>query len=519
MAWPRSPLLPKSSRWVRLVILGGIAVTVAFGMQILIGSQSGRSSRQPELVKEAKLPGHVAVLSGLRTQSCSTSNCHGSLTPDLREDAIRADEYFVWLNDPHAEAHRTLFGKKSRAIFHRLGLADEQLRPLEGQADRFHTQWTNCLACHETNSQLSLSAEATDHPAMSVAEGVSCESCHGNAQDWLHRHYRPEWKALSREEKRELGYIPGEDVAARTSRCVSCHVGSSGGDVNHDLIAAGHPALRFESVWYQSRLPQHWKPGRRAATERIAGQTQQPPDTATAHPTRDWLIGQLVTASASLEQLERRASGPSSLASWPEFAEDNCFACHHDLIGNSWRRDRGIPGLAALGSKKSRLSVPWGNWNLELIPILADQFGSRESQEFSVAFGRLRDSFGEGPEAVIHHSRVARSNLEAWLPTVSNLSESDATRMLQQIGQRAPERLISSWDRMATLVLGFAAPYHASHSIPEPLKFAMTRVRFPDDPTAFDSPRNFRSTSDEQPLTANQWIELLRQLSELVPED
>ena len=47
----------------------------------------------------------------------------------------------------------------------------------------------------------------------------------------------------------------------------------------------------------------------------------------------------------------------------------------------------------------------------------------------------------------------------------------------------------------------------------------MTRVRFPDDPTAFDSPRNFRSTSDEQPLTANQWIELLRQLSELVPED
>ena len=121
MAWPRSPLLPKSSRWVRLVILGWIAVTVAFGMQILIGSQSGRSSRQPELVKEAKLPGHVAVLSGLRTQSCSTSNCHGSLTPDLREDAIRADEYFVWLNDPHAEAHRTLFGKKSRAIFHRLG--------------------------------------------------------------------------------------------------------------------------------------------------------------------------------------------------------------------------------------------------------------------------------------------------------------------------------------------------------------------------------------------------------------
>ena len=520
----RSSLLPGSSRWIRLVILAWIAVPAVLGMQILIGSQARRSSQPPELIKEAKLPGHVAVLSGLRTQSCSTSNCHGSLTPDLREDAIRADEYFVWLNDPHAQAHRTLFGEKSRAIFQRLGVADEQLRPLEGQADRFHAAWANCLACHETNSQLALSAGtaesagAADHPAMTAAEGVSCESCHGNAQDWLHRHYRPEWKALSREEERELGYIPGEDVAARTSRCVSCHVGSSGGDVNHDLIAAGHPALRFESVWYQSRLPQHWKPGRRAATERIAGQTQQPPDTATTHPTRDWLIGQLVTASASLEQLERRASGPSSRASWPEFAEDNCFACHHDLMGNSWRRERGIPGLAALGSKKSRLAVPWGNWNLELIPILADQFGSRESQDFSVALGHLRDSIGEGPMEVINQSRVARRHLEAWLPAVSKLSESDAARMLQQIGRSDPEKLVSSWDRTATLVLGFAAPYHASQTIPDPLKIAMNRVRLPDVPVAFDSPRDFRSADNRQSLTANQWIELLRQLSELVPE-
>lgn len=514
----RSSLPPKWTRGICLVVLGWIAVPVVLGMQILIDNHSGPSFQRPEPGAEARLVGKAISQSGLRTQSCSTSNCHGSLTPDIREEEIRRDEYFVWLDDPHAHAHRTLFGEKSRAIFQRLGVTDEHLRPLEGQADRFHAQWTNCLACHETNSQLSVSAGTADHPVIPAAEGVSCESCHGNAQDWLHRHYRSDWKTLRPESQRELGYIPGKDVAAQTQRCVSCHVGSNGGDVNHDLIAAGHPPLRFEFVWYQSRLPKHWKPDRSTAIERIAGQAKQLSDQAMVHPIRDWLIGQLVTASAALEQLERRAAAPAVRASWPEFAEFNCSACHHDLKGNSWRHERGFRGLAASGSQKSHLKVPWGNWNLELVQILADQFGSKESQDFSAAFGPLHDSFGDGPVEVINQSRVARVKLEAWLSVVSKLSEKDATRMLQQIGRSDSEKLISSWDTTATLVLGYAAPYHASQAIPDPLQIAMNRVRLPDVPIAFDSPRDFRSAENKQSLTAKQWIELLKQLAELVPE-
>lgn len=513
-----SSLPPKWSRGVSLVILGWIAVPVVLGMQVLFDNQPGRNFKQFEPREAARLVGPTAPPSGLRSQSCSTSNCHGSLTPDFRDDAIRSDEYFVWLDDPHAQAHRTLFGERSRAIFQRLGVADEQLRPLEGQAERFHAQWANCLACHETNSHLSLSGGTANHPVLLAVEGVSCESCHGHARDWLHGHYRPEWKSLSQEGKRELGYIPGKDVAAQVQRCVSCHVGSSGGDVNHDLIAAGHPALRFEYVWYQSRLPKHWKPGRSAAMKRGAGQATHQSVTTTAHPTQDWLIGQLVTAIATLEQLERRAADPALPTSWPELADFNCFACHHDLKGNSWRRERGFPGLAASGQSQSRLAVPWGNWNLELIPILTDQFGLQESQDFSAAFGRLRDSFGVGPVEVINQSRVARSRLEAWLPAVSKLSEQDAARMLQQIGRSDPEKLISSWDTTATLVLGFAAPFHGSQAIPESLRLAVDRVRLPVVPRAFDSPRDFRSAEDQPSLTAQQWVELLKQLVELAPE-
>src|SRR5207247_74314 len=43
---------------------------------------------------------------------------------------------------------------------------------------------------------------------------------------------------------------------------------------------------------------------------------------------RAWLIGQTATAQAALELLAHR-----SKRTWPEFAEYNCRACHHDLTG------------------------------------------------------------------------------------------------------------------------------------------------------------------------------------------
>ena len=526
------------SRWIRLAILGWIAIPVVLAVRVFCDSQSGRGFDQPrgpeDTPRMARLVGHQpAAHSSLRTQSCSTSNCHGSLTADIRDDVIRADEYFVWLDDPHARAHRTLFGERSRAIFQRLGVTDDQLRPLEGRAERFHGVWANCLACHETNSHLLmlsektvLPAETAIHPALPTAEGVSCESCHGDARDWLHRHSssdRADWKALGHDGQRDLGYISGSNVAAHAQRCATCHVGSSGGDVNHDLIAAGHPALRFEYVWYLSRLPMHWKPGRRAAIERRLGQ-QAGQDRAmrSADPTRDWLIGQLVTAIAALEQLERRVGDAAPHGSWPEFAEYNCSACHHELNGNSWRLDRGIPGLAAVGPARSHLAVPWGNWNLELIPIMADQFGSPSSQDVSTAFGRLRDAFRGRPvpadSDVISRSKAAREKLETWLTEVSKSSDGDAARMLQQLGRSHPERLVASWDQTATVLLGFAALHRSAQNIPEPLQTAMNWVRLPDGPIVIDSPRDFRSGRDPQSLTSAQWVELLKQLANLAPE-
>jgi len=55
-----------------------------------------------------------------------------------------------------------------------------------------------------------------------------------------------------------------------------------------------------------------------------------------------WGVGQAVQLRESLNRLARRASSPV----WPEYAELDCFACHHSLTRpeDSWRQDRGYAG-------------------------------------------------------------------------------------------------------------------------------------------------------------------------------
>src|SRR5437899_4916910 len=147
---------------------------------------------------------------------------------------------------------------------------------------------------------------------------------------------------------------------ART--CAGCHVGAPpdpgqgipAREVSHDLIAAGHPPLRFELVNYLNAMPPHWNT--RAATERHG----------TGFTAKLWTVSQLVSAQAAVDVLNYRAKqteAPSRKQTpWPEFAEYDCFACHHNLGQPSWRQrqERRLrPG-----------ALPWGTWYFPLIPLL-----------------------------------------------------------------------------------------------------------------------------------------------------
>lgn len=70
----------------------------------------------------------------------------------------------------------------------------------------------------------------------------------------------------------------------RVRNCVTCHIGDSEHEVNHDLIAAGHPHLLFEFAAYQ-----------RQKAEAMADFTQ-----------RSWAVGQTVSLEAVAELLATR---------------------------------------------------------------------------------------------------------------------------------------------------------------------------------------------------------------------
>src|SRR5205809_4444042 len=165
--------------------------------------------------------------------SCAATGCHGGNGPR----ASKGSEYTTWVAyDPHARAHTVLSEERSRRMIE--ALRDPQALPAERNV--------LCIKCHVHPSAAAVPAPAR----LRLVDGVACENCHGPAEKWRSPHARPDWKAKSKEEKIALGMQPLKDLLDRAKACVPCHVGSAAADVNHDLIAAGHPRLNFELASY-----------------------------------------------------------------------------------------------------------------------------------------------------------------------------------------------------------------------------------------------------------------------------
>lgn len=278
------------------------------GMLFLALRAAAPSRGQPEAIPLPR-PQWLGVA------SCAAAACHGSVVAAGEWQSA----YTTWMTrDPHARAYEILFDERSRRIMKNLGRDD-------ASTDR------QCLQCHahvaERNDQ--------HQDRFSLADGVGCESCHGPAQHWLSPHLRADWRTLPAAEKAKLGWRDTQSLLGRARACVECHVGTAEAQVNHDLIAAGHPPLRFEFNAYLSVLPPHWS---------VERDRQRHPDLEI----RAWKIGQAVSAQAALDVLAERAAHRN--LPWPEFAEYDCSACHQSLRGER-RQPRGKPGL-----------LPWSTW-------------------------------------------------------------------------------------------------------------------------------------------------------------
>lgn len=417
-----------------------------------------------------------AALNLVGTNSCAAGSCHGGAR--LSEGRSFA-AYQIWMRkDPHSTAYAVLSNDRSSRMM-------ALLYPTEDGPTPHATNEARCLNCHvttETSGDLQLLP--TSH---AVADGVGCESCHGPAKQWLGLHSTIEWRGLSTEAKSSLGFVDTTaDLAGRAQLCAKCHVGSPGRDVNHDLIAAGHPRLNFEFSAFHANLPKHWDPHSPRSTE--INDIEKDP----AFEARAWLTGQLVTAQTSLRLLQHRTGGRQP---WPEFAEYSCFSCHHDLKENSWYQSR----------RRSTGRFSWGTWNYGTFPALTQD--SEANRQFESLKTLMEDSFPDRGEV-----RQRAGDLDRVLAKLIN-EESSRDYSRQGLDQLALQMIVhsrkgdlpaASWDQTAQLYLATVAISLAREktagedplnlNIQNDLEVIRQRLLFEED---VDSPREYSGSQIE----------------------
>lgn len=284
--------------------------------------------------------------------SCAASGCHGGPQVGVAAiDAPRGSEYPLWVEtDPHARSWQTLNSPASIEILNRLSiLQDGQIVAPEA--------YQNCLACHNTSRSL-----LSDGISPSLSEGVGCEACHGAAEKWSSEHFQGPHSV--RRAQAELGLVDLQPLVQRAKACALCHVGGPDRDMNHDIIAAGHPALYFDMAVYHEAYPKHWR--------------DSPPNPISFRA-QLWLAGQLAQADSELELIAARASRSHSVSVWPEFANYQCTSCHqrlndspHSTIDPAplWNPNEKIANQAHPNQAQVR------HWNLQGIRLLLDSYPS-----------------------------------------------------------------------------------------------------------------------------------------------
>lgn len=279
---------------VRIGWLMGL-ITVAI-LTISLSPASGERARGEG---EAAASTHSTSTQPLGSVGCSATSCHGSLDSialtEPPTDKCWKSSATIWhALDPHRKAYDALTSK--------LGLQIGRLMKIDAATD------ARCLACH-------VNPAAVSHTKLH-REGVSCEACHGNAASWYEPHTA--WPAGKRVDSMASVQMPNlNDHAVQARTCAGCHIGdgSQSGlpvrDMNHDMIAAGHPrldAFNFEEL--RKKLPPHW-------LERDRGLKQSP----------NAGDGAALTARMLLSKDRAARHSP-----WPEFAEQKCESCHRNLI-------------------------------------------------------------------------------------------------------------------------------------------------------------------------------------------
>jgi hypothetical protein len=395
---------------------------------------------QPVPMPAAQAPKVLWLGSG----SCAAMGCHNAngLSGEQRS------EYTTWVShDRHARAYEVLYSVKSRTISANLK------RPKAAANDSL------CLNCH-----VHAAYDKTDHhPHFAKEDGVGCESCHGPASTWVANHYR---NRPTPEQKRQMGMADTWSLPGRVRSCLPCHVGTQDMDVNHDLIAAGHPRLAFDFSAYHALMPHHWQD----VKDKKSGASPWARDDWDAAA---WFVGEALTTQAAMRLLECR----SASRVWPEFAEYDCYACHHRLQKLSWRQERDF-------KQREAGSLAWNDWYFSGLPLrtFADNAKAGSAVKSIDELRKLMEKTVVPKAAAGKRARAVADLLDDWARFLCdrNFSEMDRTDARRHLTAGAVEQAIKntgSWDEAAKNYLALVALSQAPGDMSPKVKEALSRIR------------------------------------------
>ena len=360
---------------------------------------------------------------------------------------VGANSYQLWVeNNPHAKSWRTFCSDESVAMMRRLRILDA-----DGQiTDR--AGYDNCLACHNSTDRFgTIDPLAVGHRVDQkfIPEGIGCSGCHGPSERWAGPHTRRGWDPVAAIDD---GFVPAGDLLVRARMCASCHVGDVDRDMNHDIIAAGHPALRYEFATFHHRQPKHW----RDIEENDPGW----------YEAQLWLAGQIAATDASSSLMVKRAAADrtgDTISHWPELSAHDCASCHHTLGFSNRRRPIGPPAAIAPASRWNDIGLRW---------ILNDR---ADRDLVTAADLRLLDSINRvrdvlqsttqpSPDDALNVAITARQTLAAWVQTAhSPVSPTFGAAALADLVRAAAGRTdtYESWESTTQYYLAAVASRNA----------------------------------------------------------
>ncbi len=145
------------------------------------------------------------------------------------------------------------------------------IRDALGLEGRRITDLARCATCHYTH------VIEDDEPEPKATRGVSCESCHGGAKNWIEEHDEGKTKPAAERQANlqkceQEGMLRPTNVYGLAQNCFLCHTGPDEELVNKGGHSAGSP--EFELVaWSQGEVRHHYQyspkdnPGNREATK------------------------------------------------------------------------------------------------------------------------------------------------------------------------------------------------------------------------------------------------------------